>query len=124
MKMGNDISEIAKELFRRNCITKVELEKFLAEEQAFEKLYNYNLDKIKKREEIELKRLTIYRNQIQIYSNIVAKLAKMSQVKKDIFLSNSTDQLLKQIDNITENILESFGSFLPTEIKNKIESRG
>lgn len=123
MKTRQQMDKMAKKLFKNNYITKVDLEKFLAEEQAFEKLYNYNLERIEKNLEIELKHLDSYKKYLEHSKNFLYKLKNLSKNKKSIILNDSINLILKDIDMITQQILQNFNKYISVEIKKKIESR-
>lgn len=121
--MSNSTEHIAKKLFKNDYITKIELEKFLAEERAFEAIHNYNLEKIQKQEEIELKYLEVYKNQIEFYKNFLFKLSLLNKDKKDFLLKESTEKILQNIDLITNQIIKKFDKYISTTIKKQIGGR-
>lgn len=118
--MSNSTENIAKKLFKNDYITKIELENFLAEERAFEAIHNYNLEKIQKQEEIELKYLEVYKKQVEFYKNFLFKLSLLNKDKKDLLLKESTEKILQNIDVITNQIIKKFDKYISTTIKKQI----
>ncbi|MGL6098977.1 MAG: hypothetical protein ACRCZ9_00020 [Fusobacteriaceae bacterium] len=121
--MNNFTDEVAKKLFKNNVITKIELQNFLAEEEAFQKLYNYNLDRINKKQDIELKHLEVYKKQIESYKLLLSKLNLLSDKKKDILLMKLTDDIIANIDSISEQIIQKFDKYISVKTKKELEGR-
>ncbi|MGL4867875.1 MAG: hypothetical protein ACRC4S_04345 [Cetobacterium sp.] len=121
--MNNSTNEVAKKLFKNNVITKIELQNFLAEEEAFEKLYNYNLDRINKKQDIELKHLEVYKKQIESYKFFLNKLNLLSDKKKDILLVKLTNDIIANIDSISEQIIQNFDKYISVKTKKELEGR-
>ncbi|MGL5125495.1 MAG: hypothetical protein ACRC0Y_08155 [Fusobacteriaceae bacterium] len=119
--MNDSVSEIAKKLFENSYITKVELQKFLAEEEASLKLFHYNLDKIQKEEELQLRKLQIYKRQIESSQDILDKLSSLNEKKKDVLLMEITDEIIQNINLITKEITQNYSQYLSVKIKKEIE---
>lgn len=121
-----EITKFSNELFKNNLITKVELEKFKAEEKALKQLFDYDLNEIKKRQEISILHLNNLKNQIIFSKQLINKVKKISlndsdslNIKRNILIEN----LMFLLNDSTENLILNFSDILPIEYKNELNKQ-
>lgn len=119
--MESKVLHIAKNLFKDNLITKVELEKLKAEEKAYEEYYNYTMETLERKKEIDKEYLKLYKKKIEICKEFLERVNSVSEAKRKLLIETNKNQILEYIDEITEEFLQKYGNTLSEKIKKEIQ---